>query len=128
MAVPGSSDGQEVLRRGFMHAQSNDATSFKWDGTHPTVGIETDTVPAHHIITVLSIVFTDQSNGAEEIIMSILRGSNNHYIIYRQAIAAYGTFIWEEKIVLHAADIMWVTYQAATNQDIWYSYLDQDWS
>jgi hypothetical protein len=128
MAIPGSSDGQEVLRRGFMHAQSTDSTSFKWDGTHPTVGTETDTVPAHHIITVLSIIWCDQGNAAELITMGITRNTNNHYILYQQEIAAYGTFIWEEKIVLHAAEIMWFNTASGANVDCWYSYLDQDWS
>ena len=128
MAIPGSSDGQEVLRRGSMNNQSNDHTSFDFTGALPTVGDETDTVPANHIITMLSIIWNDQSTGAEEIRLYTVNGGNNHYILFDQPLASSGTYIYSERIVIIGGDALKTGMQSSTSCDIWYSYLDQDWS
>ena len=128
MAIPGSSDGQEVLRRGTVHLLSNAATSLDFDGTVSAAGTSNTTVPAHHIITMLSMVWNDQSNGAELINLYMVNGGNNHYILYQQDLAAYGTFIFNEKFVLIGGDALLTICASSTDVDLWYSYLDQDWS
>ena len=56
MAYPTGS-GSEILRRGIISPQSNSATAFRFDGTSPTVGTASYTVPALHIIT-MSVSYT----------------------------------------------------------------------
>ena len=128
MAIPGASDGQEVIRRGTMHAQSNDHTSFDFTGGLPTVGDETDTVAANHIITILSITWWDQGDAAE-LIYLFWEGDSKHIRLLHDApIAAYGTYIWNEKIVLITGDSLKTATATAANVDVYYTYLDQDWS
>ena len=58
MAYPIGS-GSEILRRGAILAQAGgNTTALKWDGTSPTMGTDTYTVPTNHIITLLTIVVT----------------------------------------------------------------------
>ena len=127
MAIPGSSDGQEVLRRGGITGQSNDATSFDFTGSHPSLGDDTDVVPANHIITVLNIIFC-QTDGGEEQILMYQNTTSTIYLLYNQVIGGYKTFIWNEKFVLIGGESLVVNMASSTTCDIWYSYLDQDWS
>ena len=127
MAIPGSSDGQEVLRRGGITGQSNDPTSFDFTGGLPTVGDETDTVAANHIITVLNIIFCETSGGEEQILM-YQNTTQTIYLMYNQVIGGYKTFIWNDKFVLTGGQSLVVNMASSTTVDIWYSYLDQDWS
>ena len=128
MAIPGSSDGQEVIRRGTMHNQSNDHTSIDFTGGLPTVGDETDTVAANHIITILSITWCDQGDAAE-LIYLFWEGDSKHIRLLHEApLAAYGTYIWNEKIVLIGGDQLTTHLGGTGNCDIYYTYLDQDWS
>jgi len=128
MAIPGSSDGQEVLRRGTVHNLSNAATSLSFDGTITSAATSNETVPANHIITMLSMSWVDQSNGAELISLYMVYGGNAHSILHEQDLAAYATFIFEEKFVLIGGDALFTIMASSTNVDLWYSYLDQDWS
>jgi len=128
MAIPGSGDGQEVLRRGGIDTQSNDPTSFDFTGALPSKGDETDTVPANHIVTILSIIWCEQSGGAEEIQLYSKQGGGVIYLLVNQPLASHGTYIWTEKVVLIGGDYLITQSAAATSIDVWYSYLDQDWS
>jgi len=129
MAIPGVSDGQEVIRRGNIHAQTNDPTSFNFAAGLSTAGTDTDVIAANHIITVLNIFFCDQGNAAELIYLWLVTTDSLHINILNHApIAAYGTYIWNEKIVLIAGDSMRIDLASSGNVDCWYTYLDQDWS
>jgi len=127
MAVP-TGGGSEVLKRTLINNQSNDATAFRWDGTMATVGVETYTVPTNHVITVLSIIFCEQSDGAEAINLYMNDGSNNHQLLQSQALPAYGTFVWNDRFVLTGGDKLIAVMGASTSVDIILSYIDQDWS
>lgn len=124
MAIPGSSDGQEVLRRGVIGAQSTDVTSFKWDGTCPTTGTETDTVPTNHIITILSITWCDTGGAVELIYLQ----HNTAYILHQGNIGSNETFIWNERFSLKSGEFLKTWFASAADVDVYYSYLDQDWS
>ena len=124
MAIPGSSDGQEVLRRGSIPTQSSAWTSFVFDGTSPTTGTSSYVVPTNHIITMLSIIWAERGNAAEVFHLSI----EPIYIIVNQALAAYGTFIWNERMVVKSGEKVQTYITSSANVDILYSYLDQDWS
>ena len=132
MAIPGSSDGQEVIRRGSISPQSNDKTSFDFTGGLPTVGDETDVVPANHIVTILSISWCDQGDVAELIYLQLLCGAHPGTglvnLLDQAPLTALGTYIWNEKIVLIGGDALKTTFASAANVDIVYTYLDQDWS
>tara|TARA_B100000214_G_scaffold299402_1_gene229565 strand:- start:115 stop:498 length:384 start_codon:yes stop_codon:yes gene_type:complete len=127
MAIP-SGSGTEVLKRTFIHAQSNTATSFRWDGTMATTGTSTYTVPANHIITVLNISFNEQGNAAEIIDIMVNDGTNNIYLLQYQPLPAYSTFVWNDKIVLTGGDKLIIKTDSAANVDAFCSYIDQDWS
>ena len=128
MAIPGSSDGQEVIRRGGIHAQSSSGTSFKFDGTSPSTGTSSYVVPDHHIITMLTMIFCDQSNGAEEINLEMDGAGNSGFIMFKQALAAFATYVWEDKFTMITGDKLTLSTVASTNIDCYYTYLDQDWS
>tara|TARA_Y100000296_G_C4962424_1_gene151670 strand:- start:97 stop:480 length:384 start_codon:yes stop_codon:yes gene_type:complete len=127
MAYPTGS-GSEVLARTTIHAQSDTATSFRWDGTMATTGTSTYTVPANHIITVLSVIATDQGSASELINMYMNDGSNNISIISSQAIGSLDTFVWNDKFVLIGGDKLVVDTETSANVDFICSYIDQDWT
>ncbi len=128
MAIPTGS-GTEVLRRGSITSQSSDATSFKWDGTNPTLGTDTDVVPANHIITVLSMTFTEVGGSSDELLNAKLHnGTAVIWLLLQQPLGPRATFIFSDKIVLVGGDALIVSSQAAAEINVWYSYIDQDWT
>ena len=127
MAIPTGS-GTEVLKRTLIHAQANTGTAFRFDGTMATTGTATYTVPSNHIITVLSIFITDQSNTTKLVHVYQNDGSNNHYLVQSQSIAPYGTFVLNDKFVLTSGDKLIVLADSGANFDLYCSYIDQDWS
>ena len=127
MAYP-TGTGSEILARTTIHAQSDTATSFRWDGTMATTGTSTYTVPALHIITVLSVIATDQGSASELINMYMNDGSNNISIISSQAIGSLGTFVWNDKFVLIGGDKLVVDTESSANVDLLCSFIDQDWT
>ena len=124
MAIPGSSDGQEVLRRGVILTQSTDVTSFQFDGTSPTTGTESYQVPTNHIITILSIIWCETGNAAELIYLV----GYDSYILAAMGLGARATFIWNERLSLKGGEILKTWLASSSNVDVTYSYLDQDWS
>ena len=129
MAYPTGS-GSEVLKRTSIHAQSNTATSFRWDGTMATTGTSTYTVTANHILTILSVIFTEAAGADESIHMYVVNGDDSQEIklISYQNLPENGTFVWTEKLVLKGGDKLVVKAQDASNIDCLCSYIDQDWS
>ena len=129
MAYPTGS-GSEVLKRTSIHAQSNTATAFRWDGTMATAGTSTYTVTANHILTILNIIFTEAAGADEQIHMYVVNGDDSQEIklISYQSIPDNGTFVWNEKLVLKGGDKLVVNAQDSSNIDCLCSYIDQDWS
>ena len=124
MAIPGASDGQEVLRRGVIITQSSDDTSFKGDGTSPSTTAHADVVASNHIITVLSIIFCNTANVAELLYLQHVQG----YILFKQDMGARDTFIFNERLSLKSGEFLKTWTDSGADIDIHYSYLDQDWS
>ena len=123
MAYP-SGSGSEILRRGAIHAQAGgNTTAFTWDGTSPTMGTDTYTVPTNHIITVLTIVITDQTNTTKWFNMWV----NDISFLKQQGVAPDSTYIWNDRFVLHPADKLYIDGQTSANFDVFYTYLDQNW-
>ena len=128
MAYPTGS-GSEVLQRTTIHSQEHVATAFRWDGTMATTGTSTYTVPALHIITVLSVIICDQGDNDRTDVMYIHDGANNIVIFQNQPIAAYQTFVWNDRFVLIGGDKLIVNTSAAgASHDFTCSYIDQNWT
>jgi len=126
MAIP-SGSGTEVLRRGVVATQSSTATTFRFDGTNPTTGQSTYAVPANHIITILCFTICEAAGNAETISMWINDGAKDIEILQSLALGARETFVWNDKFSLIGGDKLKLT-STAGDVDIYYSYLDQDWS
>jgi len=127
MAYPTGS-GSERLMRGGINAQSDTETALKFDGTSPTTGTGSYTVPANHIITVLGIIVCEQGNATETFNLYAGDGSNNIVLLQGQSIGAYQTFVFSDKVVLQGGDSLKINAGNTANLDVWYSYIDQDWS
>ena len=131
MAYPTGS-GSEILRRGSINSQVTAETAFRFDGTDPTTGTTSYTVPANHIITMLSITFCEQNDQTAATIS--LYANKGHgslpqiNFIVDQLIGFRQTFIFNDKFVLIGGDNLRVNSVASSNFDIWYSYVDQNWS
>lgn len=128
MAYPTGS-GSEQLYNGTMHVLSNSESALKFDGTqNSTAGTNSATVPALHIITVLNVVFCEQANAAEGLYMYVHDGTSAIRLLENQSIPAYGTFVWNDNIVLRGGDKLTVHTVNSANIDVYYSYIDQDWT
>ena len=127
MAYP-TGTGTEVLKRTTIHAQSSTGTSFRWDGTMATTGTSSYTVTALHIITVLSVTANETLGAAEVIYLFMVDGANNIKLLIAQDLAAYDTFVWNDKFVLIGGDKLIVNCGSSANVDWSCSYIDQDWS
>ena len=127
MAYP-TGTGSEILARTTIHAQSDTATSFRWDGTMATTGTSSYTVPALHIITVLSVTANETLGQPEVIYLFMNDGANNINLVTAQSIGAQTTFVWNDKIVLIGGDSLQVNSATTANVDWTCSYIDQDWT
>ena len=126
MAIP-SGSGTEVLRRGVVATQSSTATSFKFDGTNPSTGTSSYTVPANHIITIISIIVCEAAGQAETISLWMHDGANYIHFTTLTALAGRATFVWNDKFSLIGGD-KFIVQNSSGDVDFYYTYLDQDWS
>ena len=124
MAIP-SGSGTEVLKRSFIHANSN-----AW--TNLVTGV------ANHIYIVLSITFNEQAGAAEDIRLRVDTNASgsDEIAIYGSGIAtlpANGTFVWNDKVVIHGQGLHNAAQKIVigvetVSFDISLSYIDQDWT
>ena len=122
MAIP-TATGSEVLRRGAISAQSNNDTTLLFAGTSPATGADGNTVPANHIIIMLSMIFCEVAGNAE----TIKFWHNSVTIVESQAIAANETYVYNDKFVLYGGDTLAVLASSG-DVDVYYSFIDQNWS
>tara|TARA_Y100001963_G_scaffold144778_1_gene217361 strand:+ start:222 stop:575 length:354 start_codon:yes stop_codon:yes gene_type:complete len=117
MAIP-SGSGTEVLKRVSLHAVTNSFQAI-------ITGV------ANHIYTILSVVVCEQGEAAELFNMRVdvsAAGSNQIRLLEQQPIPAFGTFVFNDKIVLSGTDKLEVGTDGPANVDVYVSYIDQDWS
>jgi hypothetical protein len=117
MAIP-SGAGTEVLKRVTKHALTDSAVVLL-DGV------------ANHIYTILTVIFCEQSAGAEGIYMQVdisAAGSNFIFLLENQPITSQGTFVWNDKFVMTGTDELQIYTEASTDIDVYCSYIDQDWT
>jgi hypothetical protein len=128
MAYPTGS-GSERLMRGSVEALENQNTALDFTGAAETTKNQiTNTVPALHIITLLSLSCQESDGQTNNgIIIKAYNGAST-IDIGTFLIPQDGTFVFSDKLVLVGGDQLRV--QAITNYDIeiWYSYIDQDWT
>ena len=128
MAYPTGS-GSEILARTTLYNQSSAQSAFRWDGTMATVGTDSYTVPALHIITVLNVVFTEAAGSTtQKIQFKHYNGAQTLGLLSSQAIGSEETFIWNDKIVLIGGDKLLVDMNVTAVCDVVCTYIDQDWS
>jgi len=117
VAIP-SGSGSEVLRRVSIHALT-DSSQILINGV------------ANHIYTILSVIFCEQSGGAEQVYMQVdisAAGSNEIFLLEKQDIPADGTFVWSDRFVMTGTDELQVFTENSTDIDVYCTYIDQDWS
>ena len=131
MAYPTGS-GSERLMRGSIHAQGATETAFKFDGTHPATGTNSGTgytVATNHIITLLNFQVCEQSGSHTNLRFYLVSGGADFYLLTDQVLPADSTFAWNERIVLHPTDSVRINRTSGgSNFDVYYSYIDQDWT
>ena len=126
MAYPTGS-GSERLMRGAINVQDNDATSFKFDGTSPTKGVEDQVVPANHIITILSISIHDNNTTGKTFTIYLNDGSSVITLLDNVSCQNRETYIFNDKIVLQGGDSLIIDGDTSCSYDVWYSYISQNW-
>ena len=75
----------------------------------------------------MSLVYTEHANASSTINVRVNNGTNDIFIVAGQSVAAYGTFVWNDRIVLEEDDDIDV-YNSSTDGHWWISYIDQDWT
>jgi hypothetical protein len=135
MAYPVNS-GSEVLKRtslrqlGGVEAQ---ATWWDIDFTSAQVSAQAGhTVTALHIITVISVIICNPVSTGYTFDMGVTpSGSTRIHMIQQQMITGYGTFVWNDKFVLHGGDALSFRVDensSGDDHDIYISFIDQDWT
>ena len=138
MAIP-SGGGTEVLKRTSITGLGGSSTYGDWwhiDWASEEVSSQAASavVATDHIITVISVVICNTvTSSAYPIDMAVdtATGGNTQFFLKQQNVGADGTFIWNDKFVLHPADVLKFrcdTNASGDNFSIYVSFIDQDWS
>jgi hypothetical protein len=127
MALPTGS-GSEILRRGQVDVQSTTETTLLFTGAATTAGASGNTVPALHIVTMLSMSFCNTT--ADSMTLSMWNYGGSVYTTYfqNQKISGYETFVWNDRFVLQAGDSLRINGIGSGTCDVNYSFIDQDWT
>ena len=86
---------------------------------------------ANHIITVVSIIFANQSTTLETATMAQMDDdgtTNVHYFLLDQEIPAYGTFVWNDRFSWDGTKRLRVITGTSADMDVYATYIEQDWS
>jgi hypothetical protein len=104
--------GDETLKFLGIHALSNSPNET--------------TVTAGHTYTIISVTFCEQGSVDELVSMYVDDAAADIYILMEQSLPSKSTFVWNDKIVLEAADKLGVVTASGANVDVAISYLDQE--
>ena len=97
--------------------------------TSPNVGTAPATVmTADSYDTVVGISISNVTSGTINVDCYINDGTNDIYLLKAQSVEANSTFIWNDRIVIGAGDKVSVFCDSAANVDVYYTYIDQDWT
>lgn len=127
MAIP-SGSGSEILKSSYQPAVSNSAVTLISTTVHASVT---------EIATLVSVTFTEMAGQTDEEInlyvdcgrLTIVGASGNDlYLLKKQPIGAYATFVFSDKVVIYAGDALKVITTAAANVDVMANWILQDWT
>ncbi len=104
--------GDETLKFLGIHALSNSANET--------------TVTSSHTYTIISVTFCEMGGADELISMYVDDASNDIYVLNEQSLPAKSTFVFNDKLVLEAADKLGFITASAANVDVAISYLEQE--
>jgi hypothetical protein len=139
MAIPTGS-GTEVLKRTSITGLGGSSTygnwwHVDWASEEVTSQASTAVVPAHHIITPISIIICNQhaSNtyGIDMAVDTDISGGVEQFLLMEQSVPAKGTFVFNDKFVLHPSDALKFRVNVDASGDnfsVYISFIDQDWS
>ena len=87
---------------------------------------------ADHIYTVLSIIWSNTTSGAEAVYLKTFSDSGlsaNEFWVLRQGdIPAYGTYVWNDRFSFSGELYLATSTGAVTDIDVFITYIDQDWT
>jgi len=118
MAIP-SGSGTEVLKR------------FGDEGINGNAAAAQLTVPTDHIFTVLTIHVSETANSSELLTLYMTNGSDSNSasrFVMNVALPGYGSYVHNDRLVMHPADTLRVYTDNSSSLDVWISYIDQDWT
>tara|TARA_R110000803_G_scaffold45250_1_gene95394 strand:- start:129 stop:512 length:384 start_codon:yes stop_codon:yes gene_type:complete len=127
VAIP-SGSGSEILKSSYQPAVSNSAVTLISTTVHASVT---------EIATLVSVTFTEMAGQTDEEInlyvdcgrLTIVGASGNDlYLLKKQPIGAYATFVFSDKVVIYAGDALKVITTAAANVDVMANWILQDWT
>ena len=101
--------GDETLKFLGIHALSNSANET--------------TVASGRTYTIISVTFCEMGGADELISMYVDDASNDIYVLNEQSLPAKSTFVFNDKLVLEAADKLGLITASAANVDVAISYL-----
>jgi hypothetical protein len=104
--------GDELLKFLGIHALSNSANET--------------TVASGRTYTIISVTFCEMGGADELISMYVDDASNDIYVLNEQSLPAKSTFVFNDKLVLEAADKLGFITASTANVDVAISYLEQE--
>ena len=116
--VPASAAGTEILRRAYITDLSSDADEKLIDGA------------ANYTYTVLSVVFCEAAAGNAELLNMWVMGSGSTalYLLRKAPIPAWGTFVFNDRIMLSETDELLVGSETSADIDVYCTYIEQRWA
>ena len=118
MANPSTTgSGTEVLRRAYVDGMGASEVTLL-------------TVATNHIYVVTSIIFNNRGsdNRAFNLYADYDSNGTDNYILVSQSLPGYGTFVFNERLVLSASDKLHSNGSTSAEIDIHINFIDQDWS
>ena len=135
MAIP-TGAGTEVLKRTSITGLGAGATYADWwhvDWASEEVSSQAASavVAADHILTIISVIICNQSVSYSfpiDMAVDTASGGNTQFLLYDQDIASKGTFIFNDRFVLHPADALKFRVNkdaSGDNTSVYVSFIDQ---
>jgi hypothetical protein len=91
-----------------------------------TGGTAVLTVGTLKIVTILSITVCAVT--ADSLFQMALNNGTDRFFVKLKTLADPDTFVWNDRIVLHPADILKIFEHSNQPIDYWVSYIEQDWT
>lgn len=118
MANPSTTgSGSEVLRRAYVDGMGTSEATLL-------------TVATNHIYAITQILFLNRSSDARNFNMYVDydgAGTDN-YILLQVSVPGYGTFVFNDRLVLTEGDKLHAIGGTSSEFDIHINFIDQDWS